>query len=165
LLADVMPGRTTGYYAVLTPEGSATPGTFAGFADDVGWDDANLVYNHQRLFELVCAASHGQVAGLSLVDGPAGDGRVRVLTDERATVDEAERAVVAEVQDAAISFSLDLLAQHGPGLLTRPIDEPAVNRALERALDVIHPSLESIFAGLHLDDHFSGLPRLPVVLD
>lgn len=160
LLTGALPGRLTGYYAVLTKEGTATPSTHACFADDVVWEHGNLVYNQQRLFELVCAAPHGQVAGLSLVGE-----RVRVDTDARAGVGPQERRVVAEVQDAAIRFCVDLLECHGQDLLTRPIDERAVSRALERALDVVHPALDSVFAGLHLDDHFSGIPDLPVTLE
>ncbi|MEQ8436764.1 MAG: rhamnan synthesis F family protein [Ilumatobacter fluminis] len=160
LLETALPGRTSGYYAVLTPAGTATPATAACFGDDAVWNDANLILNHQRIFELVCAAPHGQVAGLG------GDGTsVGVMIDSRAQVGEDERLVVAEVQAAAIRFCADLIERHGPDLLSAPLDEPAVMRAIERAGEIIVPSFEAVFAGLHLDDDYSGIPRLPIEVD
>ena len=160
LLSGALPGRTSGYYAVLTRAGTAMPETAACFGDDVVWNDANLIFNHQRIFELICAAPHGQVAGLS------GDGgSVGVAIDTRARVDDAERRVVAEVQAAAVRFCNDLIARHGPDLLTGPLDEPAVMRAIERATEIMLPSFETVFAGLHLDDDYSGISRLPIEVD
>lgn len=160
LLAGALPGRVSGYYSVLTPDGSATPATSACFGDDAVWDDANLILNHQRIFELVCAAPHGQVAGL------AGDGTsVGVMIDTRAQVDAAERQVVARVQASAARYCTDLVERHGADLVAGPLDEPAVMRAIERATEIMLPSFEAVFAGLHLDDDYSGIPRLPIEVD
>lgn len=157
-LSAVLDQELSGYYAVTTAVGSATPRTRSCFGSDVVWDDEVVVHQRQRIFEMVWSAAHGQVDHLELVDG-----RVVVVTDERTRRDSATRDVISRVQEAALDYTRELLDRHGDSVLDLPLDAAAVGRAVGRAMLTLVPDPDGLFEAIRLDDHFSGLPSLTMV--
>lgn len=148
-LSQVMDQQITGFYYVTSPAAEALgDAALSCFGRNVTFDDSNLIYENNLVFESLCSAAHPQVASITL------DGSVSFAPGTEIESERMQEIVLA--QDAAMSFASDLAHRFGRGVFDLPVDPALVHEALAATAGVLYDQPRQAFQHLVSTDLFCG---------
>lgn len=161
VLAGVLPNSIAGLYCATTPDAHAHGLDVDGcFGTSIDPDDGrHAVFANCLVLESLLSADHGHVEGWE--HGPGGVG---VFTTASVESDSRHRLAIAEVQDAAVAYCVDLVHRYGPTVYDEPVDPVMALKWWELAMSDDVPWARSLFVDWRFDDAFSGRPGSPIRL-
>lgn len=134
--------------------------THSCFTIDARVGHGDFIYDHAKVWEVLCSRVDDQAGSYRLDDGHV------VLDTVVGTAPPADVAEVVErVQATALSFVDAHLDRFGPRWLAAPIDAPSVRRSFQVAVGRGVPDPSELFASLTMDDGFRNLDRIPLDAD